>query len=74
MGRRRMPGNPIPPQKNNNSIEDLVKNEENEYPVPDPNRTMINITNDLSNAHKKLLKEEIMDKITEIIEKLVEKT
>jgi hypothetical protein len=27
---------------------------ENEYPVPDPDRTMINITNDLSDAHKKI--------------------
>jgi hypothetical protein len=38
------------PQKNN-SIEDLVGNEENEYPVPEPNKTMIN---DLSDAHKKI--------------------
>jgi hypothetical protein len=32
-----------------------VGNEENEYPVPDPNRTMINITNELSYTHKKNL-------------------
>jgi hypothetical protein len=44
MVRRRRPGNPTP-QKTNNSIEDLVKNEENEYPVLDPNRTRTNITN-----------------------------
>jgi hypothetical protein len=64
-----MPGN-LTPQKMNSSMEDLMRNEENEYPVPDPNRTMINITNDLSKAHKKSLKEEIMDEITE---KLMEK-
>jgi hypothetical protein len=51
MGRKR-PGNPTP-QKTSNSIEDLVGNEENEYPVPDPNKTMLNITNELSGAHRK---------------------
>jgi hypothetical protein len=30
-----------------------VGNEENEYPVPDPNKTMINVTNEPSDAHKK---------------------
>jgi hypothetical protein len=54
----------------NNLIKDLVENEENEYPAPDPNRTMINITNELSNTHKTSLKEEVID---EIIEKLMEK-
>jgi hypothetical protein len=33
-----------------------VGNEENGYPVPDLNKTMINITKELSNAHKKALK------------------
>jgi hypothetical protein len=28
--------------------------EENEYSVPDPKRKMINITNELSDAHKKI--------------------
>jgi hypothetical protein len=37
MGRRRRLGNCTPQQ--NNSIEDLVENEENEYPVSDPNKT-----------------------------------
>jgi hypothetical protein len=63
MGRRRRPENPTP-QKTNNSIEGFVENEENECSVPDPNRTMINITNEVSDAHKKSLKEKIMDKIT----------
>jgi hypothetical protein len=53
MRRRRRPGNAIL-QKTKNSIEDLVANEENEYPVPDPNQTMINITNELSDSHKKV--------------------
>jgi hypothetical protein len=60
MGRRRRPGNPTS-QKTNNSIEDLVGNEKNEYPVPHSNSTMINITNELSDAHENTLKEEIMD-------------
>jgi hypothetical protein len=51
--RRRRPGNPSP-QKTNNSTDDLVRNEENEYSVPDPNRTMINITNEFSDTHKKI--------------------
>jgi hypothetical protein len=42
-----------------------VGNEENEFSVPDPNRTMINITNELSDAHKKSLKEKIMGEISE---------
>jgi predicted transcriptional regulator len=61
VGRRRRKGN-CTPQKNN-SIEDLVGNEENEYPVPDLNKTMINVTNELSDTYKKI-KEEIMEEIT----------
>jgi hypothetical protein len=30
-----------------------VRSEGNEYSVPDPNRTMINITKELSDVHKK---------------------
>jgi hypothetical protein len=41
----------------NNSIEDLVGNEEVEYPVPDTNKTMINVTNEFSDTHKKNLSE-----------------
>jgi hypothetical protein len=50
MGKRRE-GN-YTPQKNN-SIEDLEGNEENGYPVPDPKKTLINITNEPSDSHKK---------------------
>jgi molecular chaperone DnaK (HSP70) len=35
------------------------------YPVPDPNKTMINDTKEPSNAHKNTLKEEILQEITE---------
>jgi hypothetical protein len=51
----------------NNSIENLVGNEQNEHPVPDPNKIMIN---ELSDAHKKTLKEEIKE---DIPKKLMEK-
>jgi hypothetical protein len=44
MGRRK-PRNPIP-KKTKNSIEESVGNEENQYPVPDPSGTMINITSE----------------------------
>jgi hypothetical protein len=40
--------------KTNNSTEDLVQNEENKYPVPDPNRTILSSTNELSDTHKKI--------------------
>jgi hypothetical protein len=54
MGRRRRQGDETP--QKNNLIEDLVGNNENEYPVPNHNKTMIN---ELSDAHKTSLKEEI---------------
>jgi hypothetical protein len=41
MGRRRMPGN-FTTQKANNSIEDLVGNEGNEYPHSDPTQNDAN--------------------------------
>jgi hypothetical protein len=68
-----MQGNSTP-QKTNNSIEDLVRNEENEYPVPDPNRAMINMTNDLNVMHTEFLQKEIKNEFIEIpMEKLQEK-
>jgi hypothetical protein len=36
--------------------QDSVGNEENGYPVPDPNKAMITITKEPSYAHKKTLK------------------
>jgi hypothetical protein len=40
MGRKRRQGK-FTLQKTNNSVEDLVGNEENGYPVPHPNKAMI---------------------------------
>jgi hypothetical protein len=53
MGRRKRQGN-FTLQKTNNLVGSLVGNEENEYSVPDPNRVMINMTNELKNFHKKI--------------------
>jgi hypothetical protein len=54
-------------------MEDLVGNEENGYPVPDPNKTMINVTNKPSETHKKSLVEEIMEEVTErLIKKMLD--
>jgi cell division ATPase FtsA len=48
-----------------------VGNEENGYPVPETNKTMINVINEPRDTYKKkFLKEEIME---EVIEKLTEK-
>jgi esterase/lipase len=58
-------------KNSNNPVEDLVRNAENEYPVPDPNKTIIHMTNDI---HKNSLKEEIMNDLIKILmEKLQEK-
>jgi hypothetical protein len=51
------------PQKNN-SMQDSMGNEENGYPVPDLNKTMINATNEPSDTHIKTLQEEILEDIT----------
>jgi hypothetical protein len=48
-----------------NSIQDSVGNEENGYPAPSSNKTMINVTKETSDAHKNSLKKEIYKKITE---------
>jgi hypothetical protein len=37
----------------NNSIQYSVRNEKNGYPVPDLNKTMINVTKKPSDTHKK---------------------
>jgi hypothetical protein len=60
------------PQKNN-LIQDSEGNEENGYPVPDTNKTKINDTKEPSNAHKKTLKEEVMQIIAEnFMEKILD--
>jgi hypothetical protein len=66
MGKRRRQGN-YTPQKNNNSTENLVGNEENGYPGPDPKKTMIDVSKELSDSHKKSIKEDIMEETTEIL-------
>jgi hypothetical protein len=48
MGRR--DGNHTP--QKNNSIEDLVGNEQKGYPGLDTNKTMVNITKEPSDTHK----------------------
>jgi hypothetical protein len=73
MERRRRQENPTP-KKTNNSIEDLVQNEENEYPVPDPNRTMINIPMSSVTPTKKSLTEETVDKINEKLREKLQNT
>jgi hypothetical protein len=49
----------------NSLIQDSEGNEENRYPVPDSNKTMINNAKEHNNAHKNILKEEILQVITE---------
>jgi hypothetical protein len=43
-----------------------VANEENVYPFPDPNKTIINVTNEHSDAYKESFKEELLEENTEI--------
>jgi hypothetical protein len=43
--RRKMPRNSTSTPEPKKSAEDLVGNEENEYPLPDPNRMMLIMTN-----------------------------
>jgi hypothetical protein len=52
-------------------MEDLVGNEENGYPVTDTNKTMKYVTNKPSDTNQKIIKEEIIEEITE---KLMKKT
>jgi hypothetical protein len=49
---------PFYPQ--NKFIQDSEGNEENEYPDPDSNKTKINYTKEPNEAHKNILKEEIL--------------
>jgi hypothetical protein len=60
-------------KKQNNSIQDSVGNKENGYPNPDLNKTMINVTKKPSDIHIKILKEEIVEDITEeFMEKILD--
>jgi hypothetical protein len=51
MGRLRKDGNHY--AQKDNSILDSVGNEENVYPVPDTNKTKINVIKEPSDTHKK---------------------
>jgi hypothetical protein len=56
----------------NNSILDSAGNEENGYPVPDFNKTMISVIKEPSNTPQKTLKE-ILDDISEkFMEKILD--
>jgi hypothetical protein len=63
MERRKRDGNHSPPK--NNLIQDSEGNEENGYPVPYFNKTKINNAKEHNDAHKNILKEEILQVITE---------
>jgi hypothetical protein len=54
----------ILPQKNK-LIHDSEENEENRYPLPDSNKTKINYAKEPKEAHKNILKKEILQVITE---------
>jgi regulator of PEP synthase PpsR (kinase-PPPase family) len=62
MGRRKRYGNHYPPK--NNLIQDSEGNEENRYPVLD-SKKQINDTKEPKDAHKNIVKEEILQVITE---------
>jgi hypothetical protein len=63
MGRRKRNGNHSPPK--NNIILDSERNEGNGYPVLDSNKTKINNTKEPNDVHKNILKEEILQVVTE---------
>jgi hypothetical protein len=58
MGRWKRDGNHSSPK--NNLIQDSEGNEENGYPVQDSNKTKINDSKEPNDAHKNILKEEIL--------------
>jgi hypothetical protein len=71
MGRRKRDGKHC--LQKTNLIQDSEGNEENGYPVPDPNKTKINDIKEPSNSHKNILKEEILRVITEnFMEKILD--
>jgi chromosome segregation ATPase len=63
MGTQKRDGNHSLPK--NKLIQDLERNEENGYPVPHSNKTKINYAKEPNEAHKNILKEEILQVITE---------
>jgi hypothetical protein len=63
MGIRKRNRNHSPPQ--NNLTQDSEGNKENRYPFLDLNKTKVNQSKEPSNAHKNIIKEEILQVITE---------
>jgi hypothetical protein len=61
MGKRKRKGNHSPPK--NKVLQDLEQNEENGYQDPDSNKTKINYIKEPNEAHRFLLKEEILQVI-----------
>jgi hypothetical protein len=56
----------------NKSTQDIVDNEENIYPVPDPNKTILNVNKEHSGTHKKILKVKILEEtIVNFMEKML---
>jgi hypothetical protein len=50
---------------NNKSVQEPEGNEENRYPDPDSNKTKVNYAKEPNEAHKNILKEEILQVIHE---------
>jgi hypothetical protein len=64
MGRIKRNGNHFPPKIK--VVQNFKQNEENGHPDPDSNKTKINYTKEPNEAHKNILKEEILQVISEI--------
>jgi hypothetical protein len=63
MGRQKMDGNHCTPQ--NNLIQDSEGNEKNGQQVPDSQKTKVNYAKETHEAYRNMLKEEILQVITE---------
>jgi hypothetical protein len=63
MERQKKEGNHFPPNKK--LVQEPKAKEENRYPDPDSNKTKINYIKEPNEAHKNILKEEILQVINE---------
>jgi hypothetical protein len=50
-----------------NLIEDSVENEENKYPLADPSRMMVSLSNEPNEVHKVMHNKELKTKLIEIL-------
>jgi hypothetical protein len=48
-------------------VQDSEGTEKNGYPIPDPNKTMLNVIKEPRDTHKKTFKEEITEKFIKTI-------